>query len=88
MNGIHPTISKPDMYAIWDHIWFVKISVIFYRLSPYDISNCFLKNHFVGLKQKIYYSQFSNRMINVIINKNTFCKLCFKIIMLSCSLYY
>ena len=64
MKRVHPTISK-DMSTIWDHKWFVKIYVIYYRLSLYDSSNCFLKNHSVVKKQKLYYTQFYNRIVKL-----------------------
>ena len=51
MNGIPLNISKLDIYAIWDHKWFVKIYVIYYKL-PHDTFNCFLKSHLVRLKNK------------------------------------
>ena len=46
------TISQPDIYAIWDQKWFVKIYVIFYKLLSHDIFYYFLKSDLVRIKKK------------------------------------
>ena len=43
MNNFYLTNSKPDIYAILDHKWFVKIYNIYYKLSLHDIFYYFLK---------------------------------------------
>ena len=53
MNNFPLTISLPDIYAIWDHKWFVKIYVNYYKLSSHDILSFFLKSHLVRKKNYI-----------------------------------
>ena len=36
MNKLSLTNSLPDIYAIWDHKWFVRIYVIYYKLTSHD----------------------------------------------------
>ena len=57
MNNLLLTISYPEIYAIWDHNFF--IYGINYKLSPFSIFYCFLNYHLVRIKKNYIKVNFS-----------------------------